>query len=113
MNREPDHYSVLGVARDATAEQIKHAYRRLALQTHPDRRGSDGANERFRRVRRAYEVLHDPQSRRRYDLESSAPPRGDSFAGFSQLFSRLMQGLRTRAATPPDLPSADELRRAG
>jgi len=65
-----DYYDVLGVARDATPEQIKKAYRRLALKWHPDRHKDeerDAARERFTRINEAYEVLSDPDKRQRYD----------------------------------------------
>jgi curved DNA-binding protein CbpA len=65
-----DYYAVLGVARDAEPEAIKKAYRKLALQWHPDRnRDKDvaAAEAKFKRISEAYEVLSDPAKRRRYD----------------------------------------------
>ena len=68
-----DYYEVLGVDRDASPEQIKKAFRRLARATHPDANPGDPAAEaRFRQIAEAYEVLSDPAKRDRYD-------RGDSF----------------------------------
>ncbi|MCW5954198.1 MAG: J domain-containing protein, partial [Propionibacteriaceae bacterium] len=53
-----DYYQVLGVPRDASAEQIKKAYRRLAMKYHPDVADSPGAAEKFKEIGEAYEVLH-------------------------------------------------------
>jgi len=62
-----DFYQVLGIGREATLEEVKRAYRRLARQYHPDVNGSPGATDKFREVQEAYEVLSDPEKRRNYD----------------------------------------------
>ena len=63
-----DYYKLLNLPRDADTEQIKKAYRKLALKYHPDRnRGSKEAEERFKEVTQAYEVLRDPDKRATYD----------------------------------------------
>lgn len=77
-----DYYEVLGVPREADADQIKKAYRRQALQWHPDRhRGDDreSAEARFRQVSEAYEVLSDPDKRARYDRFGANWKHGQDF----------------------------------
>jgi curved DNA-binding protein len=67
MAETPDFYEVLGVARDATAQEIQRAYRKLARTYHPDVNKDPAAERRFQEISEAYEVLSDPESRRRYD----------------------------------------------
>ncbi|MDT8782019.1 MAG: molecular chaperone DnaJ [Candidatus Bathyarchaeota archaeon] len=67
MSEKRDYYEVLGVQRNASKDQIKDAYRKLALQYHPDRNKEAGAEEKFKEISEAYAVLSDDQKRQQYD----------------------------------------------
>ena len=67
MGRFKDYYAILGVPRNATPEEIKEAYRRLAKEYHPDKNPSPEAEERFKLINEAYQVLSDPAKRAEYD----------------------------------------------
>lgn len=105
-----DYYETLGVSRDADAETLKKAYRKQAMQYHPDRNQGDAeAEARFKEVNEAYEVLKDPQKKAVYDryghegLEGAAGMGGGGGAGFSgfsdifeEMFGDFMGGGRRR-----------------
>ena len=83
MASKRDYYETLGVSRDSDAGEIKKAYRKLALQYHPDRNpGDKEAEERFKEAAEAYEVLRDGEKRRIYDLYGHAGLEGTGFTGF-------------------------------
>ena len=62
-------YEVLGIGREATQEEVKRAYRRLVLENHPDKNHAPDADEKFILIRRAYELLSDPWTKRNYDYK--------------------------------------------
>ena len=83
MATKRDYYEVLGVDRTASDTQLKSAYRKLALQFHPDRNPGDReAEERFKEASEAYEVLRDPQKRQIYDQFGHQGLEGSGFSGF-------------------------------
>jgi molecular chaperone DnaJ len=83
MISKRDYYDILGVDRNATAEELKAKYRKLALKYHPDRNpGSKEAEENFKEAAEAYEVLRDPQKRNIYDHYGHEGLQGTGFSGF-------------------------------
>lgn len=95
-----DHYEVLGVPRDASAEEIKKAYRKLARELHPDVNPSPEAQERFKLVTHAYEVLSDQQQRANYDRGGDVGfGLGDIFETF---FGSGQRGPKSRAQRGQD-----------
>jgi DnaJ-class molecular chaperone len=103
MANERDFYEVLGVSRDASADDIKKAYRQLALKYHPDRNpGNKEAEERFKEAANAYEVLSDAEKRKAYDQRGRLgvedlgfhgfTTNEDIFANFGDIFADLFGG---------------------
>src|SRR5713226_9738740 len=79
-----DYYEILGVRKDAEVEEIKRAYRRLAMEHHPDRNvGNAEAEEKFKEAAEAYEVLHDLEKRHRYDRYGHAGLEGMNVPHFN------------------------------
>ncbi|MCB9555861.1 MAG: DnaJ domain-containing protein [Deltaproteobacteria bacterium] len=125
-----DYYQRLGVDRDASDEEISKAYKRLARKYHPDLNKAADAEQRFKELNEAYDVLRDPEQRRRYDImgsgyrrpTSEAPPSWDGSNGggasdaFSDLFSNFFRGgerRRRRTASFEDLFGEEARQRAG
>jgi molecular chaperone DnaJ len=91
-----DYYEVLGVSRDATPEEVKKAYRRLALQYHPDKNpGNKQAEERFKQIGEAYDVLSSPEKRAQYDRFGTVggPPGFEGFGGFGPDFGQVFEDI--------------------
>lgn len=102
-----DYYEVLGVGRDASDDDIRRAFRRLARQHHPDVNADPDAERAFKEANEAYEVLSDPERRRRYDLFGHAGAEGRStvfsggFGPFADLFETFFgAGIRTERRGP-------------
>ncbi len=101
-----DYYDVLGVSRDASTEDVKKAFRKLAFQYHPDRNRDDGASEKFKEVNEAYEVLSDENKRAAYDrFGHEGDPNifgrgfeGFDFGGFGDIFDAFFGGAGGGAA---------------
>jgi len=84
-----DYYSILGVAKTATSKEIKKAYRKLAIKYHPDKNpGNKEAEEKFKEVAEAYEVLSDDTKRQNYDRFGKDGLKGHQFASANDLFSK-------------------------
>ncbi|MBQ9654756.1 MAG: molecular chaperone DnaJ [Prevotella sp.] len=84
MAQKRDYYEVLGVDKNATEDQIKKAYRTIAIKYHPDRNpGNKEAEEKFKEAAEAYDVLHDPQKRQQYDQFGFNGPGVGGFGGFN------------------------------
>src|SRR6056297_3219557 len=98
-----DYYEVLGIARDASADEIKKAYRKLAVKYHPDKNpGDKAAEEKFKEVSEAYEVLSDTSKRQQYDQFGHAAfgagrggGAGGGYGGFAGGGIDLEEALRT------------------
>ena len=97
-----DYYEILGVSRDTDKEDLKSAYRRLARKYHPDVNKEPGAEERFKEINRAYEVLSEPETRARYDRfgeqgVSGAGAQGfqdfGDMGGFADIFESIFSGF--------------------
>ncbi|MBR4566351.1 MAG: molecular chaperone DnaJ [Prevotella sp.] len=83
MAQKRDYYEVLGVEKNASEDEIKKAYRKIAIKYHPDRNpGDKEAEEKFKEAAEAYDVLHDPKKRQQYDQFGFNGPMGGGFDGF-------------------------------
>ena len=97
-----DYYEILGVSREADKDELKRAYRRLARKYHPDVNKEEGAEDRFKEINRAYEVLSEPEMRARYDRFGEAgvaggaaggPGFGDIGDSFADIFETFFSGF--------------------
>ena len=105
----PDYYKALGVDRKATPDEIKKAYRKLARQYHPDRNPDDKrAEERFKEISQAHDVLGDPDKRKQYDSGTGPFSTGGGPGGGSAAFATSTSTPRTWATSSPTcLPVED------
>jgi molecular chaperone DnaJ len=107
--RKRDYYEVLGIDRNASAADIKKAFRKMAFQHHPDRNKDDGAEQNFKDVNEAYEVLSDPDKRAAYDRFGHAGAQGFGgrgfegfdFGGFGDIFETFFGGASTARRSGP------------
>ncbi|MGL5939865.1 MAG: molecular chaperone DnaJ [Waterburya sp.] len=97
-----DYYQILGVSRDVDKDELKRAYRRLARKYHPDVNKEPGAEEKFKEINRAYEILSEPETRARYDRFGEAGVGGAAGAsgfdysdmgGFADIFETIFSGF--------------------
>ena len=109
MNANADLYAALGVPREASQEEIKRAFRKLAMEYHPDRNKAEGAEDRFKEISAAYDVLSDQEKRRTYDRFGAGGLNGggqhgfegfEGFGGFGDIFDAFFRGTGTRRAGP-------------
>jgi len=117
MATELDYYIILGVERTATDAEIKKAYRRLAQQWHPDVNTDAGAQERFKQISEAYQVLSDPQRRQTYDMFGRAGLGADGagfdasgFGSFSDIFDAFFGGTAAGAGRRAHPTAGSDLR---
>ena len=86
MSTQLDYYEILGIARDASGDEVKRAYRRLAIKWHPDQnQGNADAEAKFKECAEAYEVLSDPEKRAVYDRHGHAGLRGRTGHDFNSM----------------------------
>jgi molecular chaperone DnaJ len=109
MANKRDYYEVLGLGRNATEDELKKAYRRLAREHHPDVSGAPGAEERFKEINEAYQVLSDPDKRSAYDRFGHAAVDGSGFGSaggdgfpFTDIFDMFFGGQRAGGPAGPE-----------
>ncbi len=109
MPTKRDYYEVLGIPRNATDEEIKRAFRKLAFKYHPDHNRDDNAGERFKEVNEAFEVLSDPDKRAAYNRFGHGGAEGFfgrgfegfDFTGFGDIFDAFFGGVTTATRQAP------------
>jgi molecular chaperone DnaJ len=118
MAPRPDYYKTLGVDKKASAEEVKKAYRKLARKYHPDTNSDAGAEDRFKEIQEAYDVLSDPDKRKSYDRGGAFFGAGNPFGGgagapdfgsFSDILSGIFTGGQGGARTRPQAERGRDL----
>ena len=102
MSSKRDYYEILGVGKNATGEEIKKAFRKLALEFHPDRNKSKGAEDKFKEINEAYQVLSDSEKRKSYDQFGHDGVKANfqdfdfqNFGGFGDIFDAFFGGSQS------------------
>lgn len=103
------YYDLLGVSKTATTEEIKAAWRPLAKKLHPDRNKEPDAAEKFKRARKAYDVLIDDRARKRYDTMEETQPGSAEGKDKSDLNNPVPTSVYTPTYTPTYTASSDEV----
>ncbi len=111
MTNKRDYYEILSIPRGASEEEVRSAFRRLALEYHPDRNKNADAEDRFKEINEAYQVLSDAGKRAAYDrfghagVSANGGPRGfegvDTFGGFGDIFDAFFGGFDRRGRSEP------------
>jgi len=110
-DQKRDYYDVLGVGRNASQEELKRAFRKLAMEYHPDRNQTPGAEAKFKEINEAYEVLSDPEKRQLYDRFGHAATAGGAegfargfegfgFGGLGDIFDAFFGGTQRGRSAP-------------
>jgi molecular chaperone DnaJ len=109
VHKLSDHYQTLGVSREASADEIKKAYRKLARELHPDVNPDPAVQDKFKEITAAYEVLSDSQKRQSYDMGGSAFGGGGFGGGFSDIMDAFFGGGGSRGPRPRMRAGQDSL----
>ena len=114
MSSKRDYYEILGVGKNATDEEIKKAFRKLALEFHPDRNKSKGAEDKFKEINEAYQVLSDPEKRSSYDQFGHDGVKANfqdfdfqNFGGFGDIFDAFFGGSQSNSGRKASYRGAD------
>jgi len=109
VHKLSDHYQTLGVTREASADEIKKAYRKLARELHPDVNPDPAVQDKFKEITAAYEVLSDSQKRQSYDMGGNAFGGGGFGGGFSDIMDAFFGGGGSRGPRPRMRAGQDSL----